>query len=39
MKRIAIVLAAIIGTSMFAAPPAQAGTGSIRINNLNESPA
>lgn len=33
MKRIALVLAAIIGVSMFAATSAQAGIGTIRVNN------
>jgi hypothetical protein len=33
MKRIALILAAIIGVSMFATSPAQAGMGTIRINN------
>ncbi len=33
MKRIALILAVIVGFSMVAAPPAQAGTGTIRINN------
>lgn len=33
MKRIAFALAVIVGLSMFSAPPAQAGTATIRINN------
>ncbi len=33
MKRVALILAAVFGLSMIAAPPAQAGTGTIRINN------
>lgn len=36
MKRIALVLAAIVGIAMFAASPAQAGTATIRINNQTD---